>query len=372
MKAVVFSEQGGPEVLRWTDVPKPPLDATDVLVKVEACAVNYLDIHARRNRPEIAEKLRRGDTPHILGSDIAGVVVEHRDQEVSPTGIHRDQEVSPTERGHQEREGSPTAGARVVLAPCIPCEVCSDCHRGAENLCATQQLIGFQTNGGYAEYVKAPAQNAMPIPDSLSFVNAAAMPIAYLTAWHMLMTRAQLRPGEDILILGAGGSVGSAGLQIAKLAGARIFATASTAEKCARARELGADVVIHYTERDFSEAVLEETDGRGVDVVLEHVGAATWGQSIASLAKNGRLVSCGVTTGNIGEIDIRKMYQKELTLMGSALGTRAELRKLIHLAGQGKLEPIIDSVLPLRRASEAHTLLENRQNFGKVCLVPEL
>ena len=349
MKAVVFSEQGGPEVLHWTDIPKPPLDATDVLVKVEACAVNYLDIHARRNRPEIAEKLRRGDTPHILGSDIAGVVVEHRDM-----------------------EGSPTASARVVLAPCIPCEVCSDCHRGAENLCATQQLIGFQTNGGYAEYVKAPAQNAMPIPDSLSFVNAAAMPIAYLTAWHMLMTRAQLRPGEDILILGAGGSVGSAGLQIAKLAGARIFATASTAEKCARARELGADVVIHYTERDFSEAVLEETDGRGVDVVLEHVGAATWGQSIASLAKNGRLVSCGVTTGNIGEIDIRKMYQKELTLMGSALGTRAELRKLIHLAGQGKLEPVIDSVLPLRRASEAHTLLENRQNFGKVCLVPEL
>lgn len=367
MKAVVFSEQGGPEVLHWTDVPKPPLDATDVLVKVEACAVNYLDIHARRNRPEIAEKLRRGDTPHILGSDIAGVVVQVGD---SVRG-HRDQAGSPTGR-NQDQEGSPTAGERVVLAPCIPCEVCSDCHRGAENLCATQQLIGFQTNGGYAEYVKAPAQNAMPIPDSLSFVNAAAMPIAYLTAWHMLMTRAQLLPGEDILILGAGGSVGSAGLQIAKLAGARIFATASTAEKCARARELGADVVIHYTERDFSEAVLEETDGRGVDVVLEHVGAATWGQSIASLAKNGRLVSCGVTTGNIGEIDIRKMYQKELTLMGSALGTRAELRKLIHLAGQGKLEPIIDSVLPLRRASEAHTLLENRQNFGKVCLVPEL
>ena len=371
MKAVVFSEQGGPEVLRWTDVPKPPLDATDVLVKVEACAVNYLDIHARRNRPEIAEKLRRGDTPHILGSDIAGVVVEHRDREGSPTGRNRDLEVSPTGR-HRDREVSPTAGDRVVLAPCIPCEVCSDCHRGAENLCTTQQLIGFQTNGGYAEYVKAPAQNVIPIPDSLSFVNAAAMPIAYLTAWHMLMTRAQLLPGEDILILGAGGSVGSAGLQIAKLTGARIFATASTAEKCARARELGADVVIHYTERDFSEAVLEETDGRGVDVVLEHVGAATWGQSIASLAKNGRLVSCGVTTGNIGEIDIRKMYQKELTLMGSALGTRAELRKLIHLAGQGKLEPIIDSVLPLRRASEAHTLLENRQNFGKVCLVPEL
>ena len=360
MKAVVFSEQGGTEVLRWTDVPKPILDATDVLVKVEACAVNYLDIHARRNRPEIAEKLRRGDTPHILGSDIAGVVVEVG----GSVQKHRD--------GHRERKGSPTAGDRVVLAPCIPCKACNDCHRGAENLCATQRLIGFQTNGGYAEYVKAPAQNAIRMPDALSFVNAAALPIAYLTAWHMLMTRAQLRPGEDILILGAGGSVGSAGLQIAKLAGARIFATASTAQKCERARELGADVIIQYTARDFSEVVLEETDGRGVDVVLEHIGAATWRQSIASLAKNGRLVSCGVTTGNLGEIDIRKMYQKELTLMGSALGTVAELRTLIRLAGQGKLEPIIDSVLPMPRASEAHTLLENRQNFGKVCLVPEL
>ncbi len=351
MKAVVFSEQGGTDVLRWTDIPKPTLDAPDILVKVASCAVNYLDIHARRNRPEIAEKLRRGDTPHILGSDIAGVVVEIGGDSASP-GV--------------------SVGDRVVLAPCMPCEACSDCHRGAENLCAMQQLIGFQTNGGYAAYVKAPAQNAIRMPDSLSFINAAAMPIAYLTAWHMLMTRAQLRPGEDILILGVGGSVGSAGLQIANLAGARVFATASTSRKCERARELGAAVAINYTEKDFSEAVLEETGGRGVDVVLEHIGAATWGQSLASLAKNGRLVSCGVTTGNMGEIDIRKMYQKELTLMGSALGTVAELRTLIHLAGQGKLEPIIDSVLPLQRAGEAHTLLENRQNFGKVCLVPEL
>lgn len=358
MKAVVFSEQGGTDVLQWTDVPKPTLAATDILVKVEACAVNYLDIHARRNRPEIAEKLQRGDTPHILGSDIAGVVVE----------VGRDLTLPIDARSTRAAEVS--IGDRVVLAPCIPCKTCSDCYRGAENLCATQQLIGFQTNGGYAEYVKAPAQNAIRVPDALSFVDAAAMPIAYLTAWHMLMSRAQLRPGEDILILGAGGSVGSAGLQIAKFAGARVFATASTPQKCARARELGADVAINYTERDFSEAVLAETAGRGVDVVLEHIGAATWGQSIASLAKNGRLVSCGVTTGNIGEIDIRKMYQKELTLMGSALGTVAELRMLIRLAGQGKLVPIIDSVLPLKCAGEAHTLLESRQNFGKVCLVP--
>ena len=346
MKAVVFSEQGSVEVLRYTDVPKPVLGADEILINVKACAVNYLDLHARRNRPEIEAKLRRGDTPHILGSDIAGTIVE--------VGAAVDAIAS---------------GDRVVLAPCIPCGACSDCHRGDENLCDTQVLIGFQTNGGYAEYVKAPAVNAIQIPETLSFVNAAAMPIAYLTAWHMLTARAQLRPGEDVLILGVGGGVGSAGLQIAKLSGARVFATASSDEKLARARKMGADVTINYKDTDFSEVVLDVTDGRGVDVVLEHVGAATWAQSIASLAKNGRLVSCGVTTGNIGEINIRKLYQKQITIMGSALGTAPELRTLVKLAGQGKLEPIIDRILPLDCAGEAHLLLENRKNFGKVVLV---
>ena len=346
MKSVVFSEQGSTEVLQYTDVPKPTLDANEVLVKVEACAVNYLDLHARRNRPEIEAKLRRGDTPHILGSDIAGTIAE--------VGASVD---------------SIAVGDRVVLAPCIPCGTCSDCHRGDENLCDTQVLIGFQIDGGYAEYVKVPAVNAIQIPESLSFVNAAAMPIAYLTAWHMLMTRARLRPGEDVLILGVGGGVGSAGLQIANLSGASVFATASTDEKLAHARKMGADVTINYKDTDFSEVVLDVTNGRGVDVVLEHVGAATWKQSIASLAKNGRLVSCGVTTGNIGEINIRKLYQKQITIMGSALGTVRELRTLVKLAGQGKLEPIIDRTLPLARANEAHLLLENRKNFGKIVLV---
>lgn len=346
MNAVVFSEQGSVEVLRYTEVPRPVLGADEILINVKACAVNYLDLHARRNRPEIEAKLRRGDTPHILGSDIAGTIAE--------VGAAVD---------------SIVVGDRIVLAPCIPCGACSDCHSGDENLCDTQVLIGFQTNGGYAEYVKVPAVNAIQIPETLSFVNAAAMPIAYLTAWHMLTVRARLCPGEDVLILGVGGGVGSAGLQIAKLSGARVFATASSDEKLARAREMGADVTINYKDIDFSEVVLDVTDGRGVDVVLEHVGAATWEQSIASLAKNGRLVSCGVTTGNIGEINIRKLYQKQITIMGSALGTAPELRTLVKLAGQGKLEPIIDRILPLDRAGEAHLLLENRKNFGKVVLV---
>lgn len=347
MKAVAFSEQGEVDVLKYQEVELPTLGPGEILVKVKACAVNYLDIHARRDRPEIKQKLEETGTPHILGSDIAGEIVEI-------SGEHPDLAI----------------GNHVLLAPCIPCGVCSDCVNGYENLCDTQQLLGFQTDGGYAEFVKAPAENAIWIVSALPFVEAAALPIAYLTAWHMLVTRAQLRAGEDVLILGAGGSVGSAGLQIAKFVGARIFATASTDEKLARAREFGADVTINYTDIDFSEVILEETNGRGVDVVLEHVGAATWEKSISSLAKNGRLVSCGVTTGNIGQINIRKMYQKQLTIMGSALGTAKELRKLVRLAELGLLVPIIDRTLPLEHAAEAHQLLESRKNFGKVCLLP--
>ncbi len=347
MKAVAFTEQGEVDVLEYQEVEQPTLGPDEILVKVKACAVNYLDIHARRDRPEIKQKLEETGTPHILGSDIAGEVAEI-------SGEHPDL----------------TIGDRVLLAPCIPCGVCSDCINGYENLCDTQQLLGFQADGGYAEFVKAPAENAIWMTSSTPFVETAALPIAYLTAWHMLVTRAQLRAGEDVLILGAGGSVGSAGLQIAKFVGARIFATASTDEKLARAREFGADVTINYTDIDFSEVILEETNGRGVDVVLEHVGAATWEQSISSLAKNGRLVSCGVTTGNIGQINIRKMYQKQLTIMGSALGTAKELRKLVRLTELGLLIPIIDRTLPLEHAAEAHQLLESRKNFGKVCLLP--
>ena len=347
MKAVAFSTQGDVDVLKYQNISTPTLGPDEILVKVKSCSVNYLDIHARRDRPEIKQKLEKTGTPHILGSDISGEIVEI-------SGEHPKLAIAD----------------RVLLAPCIPCGVCGDCINGYENLCDTQQILGFQTDGGYAEFVKAPAKNAIQIADELPFVEASALPIAYLTAWHMLITRAQLCAGEDVLILGAGGSVGSAGLQIAKLVGARIFATASTDEKLARAKQFGADVTINYAEVDFSEVILEETKGRGVDVVLEHVGAATWDKSISSLAKNGRLVSCGVTTGNIGEINIRKMYQKQLTIMGSALGTPKELKQLVRLAEQRRLIPIIDRTLPLEQAAEAHQLLESRKNFGKVCLIP--
>jgi NADPH:quinone reductase-like Zn-dependent oxidoreductase len=342
MKAITFHEQGGIDKLRYEDVPRPIIDPSEILIKVKACAVNHLDIRARRDRPEVQP------FPHILGSDISGDVAEVGSE-----------------------VGNVAVGDRVVLSPCIPCEQCVDCLNGHENLCDFQLLLGFQTNGGYAEYVKAPAKNAIQLGADLSYTDAAAMPIAYLTAWHMLVTRAKIGLGEDVLILSAGSGVGSAGLQIAKLSGARVFATASTDEKLERARQMGADFTINYTQTDFSEAIIELTGGRGVDVVFEHVGAATWDKSIASLAKNGRLVTCGVTTGNIGEINIRKMYQKQITLMGSALGTASELRSIIRLAGRGKLSPIIDRVLPLHEAAEAHRIIEAREHFGKLCLCPE-
>ena len=341
MKAVVFHTQGGIDKLCYEEVPDPTISASEILVKVYACAVNHLDIRARRDRPEVQP------FPHILGSDISGEVAE------ISADVH-----------------NVTVGDSVVLSPCISCGECVECLNGDENLCDAQILLGFQTNGGYADYVKVPAENAIILSSRLSYHEAAAIPMAYLTAWHMLVARAGVRPGDDVLILSAGSGVGSAGLQIAKLCGARVFVTASTDEKLERARKMGADFTINYTAVDFSEIIREETGDRGVDVVFEHVGAATWDKSIACLAKKGRLVSCGVTAGNIGEIDIRKMYQKQWTIMGSALGTTSELRAIVRLAEQGKLNPIIDRVLPLHQAAEAHRIIEARENFGKICLSP--
>jgi len=343
MKAIVLYEQGEIDKLIYTDYPTPNISETEILVQVESCAINRLDLSARQDRPEVEP------FPHILGSDIAGIVMEVG-RRVSEISIED----------------------RVVLSPNISCGQCDDCISGNENLCGRQKLIGFQTNGGYAEYVAVPANNAIPIDQNLDFSSAAAIPIAYLTAWHMLITRAKIRPGEDVLILSVGSGVGSAGLQIAKLTGCRVLATASSDQKLKDARKMGADFTVNYTQTDFSQFVLDQTNGRGVDVVFEHVGQATWQQSIASLAKNGRLVTCGVTTGNEGQIDIRKMYQKQLSLLGSALGSSAELRTIIQLANNGMLTPVVDKTLPLSKAQLGHKILEDRSNFGKICLSPTL
>ena len=343
MKAIVLYQQGGIDKLTYTDYATPKISETEILVQVEACAINRLDLRARKDRPEV------DPFPHILGSDIAGIVAD-----IGP----RVSEIS--------------VGDRVVLSPNISCGQCNDCTDGNENLCSRQKLIGFHTNGGYAEYVAVPGNNAILIDQSLDFSSAAAIPIAYLTAWHMLITRAKIQPGEDVLILSVGSGVGSAGLQIAKLTGCRVFATASSDQKLQIARQMGADFTVNYKKVDFSQFVLDQTNGRGVNVVLEHVGQATWQQSITSLAKNGRLVTCGVTTGNEGQIDIRKMYQKQLSLLGSALGSSSELRTIIQLANNGMLNPVVDKTLPLSKAQLGHQILEDRANFGKICLSPTL
>jgi NADPH:quinone reductase-like Zn-dependent oxidoreductase len=342
MKAIVFSQHGGPDVLRYTDVPEPPIHSTEILVRVRAAALNHLDLWVRRGIPGVPIPL-----PHIPGSDISGEVVKVGEL---------------VKRVH--------VGQRVLLAPGISCGQCVHCVGGEETLCRQYTLFGYMVDGGCAEFVRSPEGNAIPIPGDLSFEEAAAVPLVFLTAWHMLITRAKLQPGEDVLVLGGGSGVGSAAIQIAKLTGARVFATVGTEEKGKRARELGADEIILHSQQKISEEVKRLTNRRGVDVVLEHVGEATWEQSLASMATGGRLVTCGATTGFHGKIDLRHLFGRQLTLMGSYMGGRAELYRVIELVGRRQLHAVIDRVMPLSHCAEAHALMENREHFGKIVLKP--
>lgn len=340
MKAVIFSRHGGPEILRYTDVPDPVIGSNDVLVRVRACALNHLDIWVRRGMPGVTIPL-----PHIGGCDIAGEVAKIGGD---VTHLHE--------------------GERVMLAPGVGCGHCEQCLSGKDNQCRKYTLLGYVYDGGYAEYVKAPAVNALPMPATLSFEEAAAVPLVFLTAWHMLITRAQLKPSEEVLILGAGSGVGSAAIQIAKLTGARVIATAGSEAKLAKAKELGADEVIQHSKQNIADEIKRITNRRGVDVVFEHVGQATWEQSIRSLAIGGRLVTCGATTGYEGKIDIRYLFSRNLSILGTYMGGKAELFDVIELVREGKLKPVVDTVLPLQDAAAAQQRLENREQFGKIVL----
>jgi NADPH:quinone reductase-like Zn-dependent oxidoreductase len=247
---------------------------------------------------------------------------------------------------------------------------CRYCLAGEESICENFGIIGSASDGGYAEYAKVPAMNIFPIPENIDYVQAAAIPVVSLTAWHMLITRARLRVGEQVLIHAAGSGIGSAAIQIAKLAGADVFATAGSNEKLCKAKELGADHVINYVEKDFAEEVRQLTDGQGIDVVFEHTGAETFPKSLASLRDNGRLVTAGATTGTEAQLDIRQLYNRQLSVIGSMLGTRRELVDILKLVGEGKLKPIIDRVMPLSEAAKAHELLMDRKQFGKIVLEP--
>ena len=342
LKAVVINEHGGTDVLKYTDFPDPQVGPGEVLVEVKACALNHLDLWVRRGLPGIEFKF-----PHILGCDVSGRVKE------VGQGVRN---VKPMDR--------------VLVSPGVSCMHCEQCLSGQDNLCRSYHIVGYARLGGYAEYLKLPSVNAVPIPGTLSFEEAAAIPLVFLTAWHMLVTRAKLKAGETVLVHAAGSGVGSAAIQIAKLLKARVFATASTEEKLAKARELGADEIINYTEKDFAIEVRRLTSKRGVEVVFEHTGTATWEKSVLSLSANGRLVTCGATSGYQAQLDLRHVFARHLNVLGSYMGAKHELLEVLKFFATGQLRPVIDRVLPLSEAAAAHEVLESRAQFGKVVLTP--
>lgn len=342
MKAVIVREHGGLEALRFEEVPDPKPGPDEVLVEVRAVAVNHLDVWVRRGVPGHVFPL-----PMIPGNDVAGVV---REVAAPAAGVK--------------------PGDEVVIAPGVSCGACAACASGRDHHCRSYGILGEHRDGGYAERVVAPRVNALPKPANLSFVEAAAMPLTFLTAWHMLVERAGLRPGEWVLVHAGGSGVGSAAIQIAKLWGAVVVATVGSASKAERARALGADHVVNYREKPFDREVRELTGKRGVDVVFEHVGAATWEGSLRSLAWQGRLVTCGGTTGAEVSLNLRALFFKSLSILGSTMGSRGELHEVLAHAAAGRLRPVVDRVMPLAEAREAHRLLEEREVFGKIVLTP--
>ncbi len=342
MKAVIFSQHGGPEVLQYTEVADPQIKANEVLIEVRACALNHLDVWVRGGLPGIEIPL-----PHILGDDVAGVVREAGEL------------VTWTKPGDE-----------VMVQPGVSCGHCGECLAGRDNMCDEYDMIGYRRDGGYAELLSVPGVNVIPKPANLSWPEAAALPLVTLTAWHMLVTQARVQPGEDVLVHAAGSGVGSLGIQIAKLRGARVIATASSDEKLAKARELGADEIVNYTRDDWPKEVRKLTNGRGVDVVFEHTGAATWSGSIVSLKKGGRLVTCGATSGFDARTDLRQVFYRHLTILGSMMGSKAELLAAMKFIESGQIRAVVDRTLPLDDARKAHELMEDRAQFGKLVLMP--
>ena len=339
MKAIRFHSHGGPDVLRLEEVADPVIGPGEALVRVRACALNHLDLWQRRGLRRVTIPL-----PHISGSDVAGEVVA-------------------------ANGGSVAAGTRVMVQPGVSCGHCLACLSGDDNECPQYEVLGYRNHpGGYAELTKVPSQNLVPLPDTIPFVDAAAFPLTFMTAWHMLITRARLQRGEDVLVLAAGSGVGQAAVQIARLTGARVIATAGSDAKLERARALGADEGINHHTQDIAEEVKRLTGRRGVDVVVEHVGAATWAKSVRSLARNGRLVTCGATTGGDAGLDLLALFSKRLSIIGSYMGTKAELVRAAQHFFAGRLKPVIDRAYPLAEAAAAQQRLEESGQFGKIVL----
>jgi NADPH:quinone reductase-like Zn-dependent oxidoreductase len=340
VKAVLMHAHGGPEVLRYEDAPDPVAPPGEVLVRVRACALNHLVVWTR-----LGQAGRPVPLPHILGNDIAG--------EIAALGTPVPG-LSP--------------GQRVMLSPGVSCGRCRMCLAGEDSSCREYRILGYQLPGGYAELVRCPAPNVIPLPDGISFEDAAAFPLVFLTAWRMLVRKAGVHPGEDVLVWAAGSGVGVAAIQIAKLFGARVIATAGTDEKLAKARALGADEVINHRTGDVVAEVRRLTGRKGADVVVEHVGEATWERSILSLAPRGRLVTCGATTGAQGRTELRHLFAKQLSIFGSYMGSKADLLDVAALFFAGRLHSVVHAVLPLAEARRAHEMMDASEHFGKIVL----
>lgn len=340
MRAALFHEHGGPDVLRIEQVPVPEPGPGEVRLRVEAAALNHLDLWVRRGLPI------ETTMPHIGGSDVAGRI---------------------------DRAGAAVteldASARYVVDPSLGCGACEWCARGDVPLCERFRILGEHTDGGFAEYVVVPAANLFAVPDSLPLAEAAAAPLATLTAYRALATRARLQPGESVLITGASGGVSTAAIQIAKHMGARVYAV-TTAEHAERVRTLGADVVYDRRQVDFSREVWRETNKRGVDVILDSVGEAFFQKNIRALARGGRLVVYGATTGPTAQLDLRLVFWKQIEVVGSTMSTPAEFRAAMALVVQGAVRPVVDSVMRLDDAAAAHQRLEEGAAFGKIVLQP--
>ncbi|PSQ21391.1 alcohol dehydrogenase [Halobacteriales archaeon QS_9_67_15] len=343
MYAVQFAEHGDRDVVEYAERPGPTVGRDEVLVDVKAGALNHLDVWTRRGLPGIDLEF-----PHVPGSDAAGVVESVGDA------------VTRFEPGDH-----------VAVSAGVSCGDCEFCRDGEESLCESYHLLGEHVPGVHSEFTAVPEDNLVAVPDHVDWETAAAAPLVFQTAWRMLMTRAELRAGESVLVLGASGGVGHAAVQIADFAGAEVYATASTDEKLDYAREIGADHAINYEENDFSDEIYERTDGRGVDVVVDHVGGETWDKSLKSLVKGGRVVTCGATAGATPETNVNRVFWNQLEILGSTMATPGEVDDALAKVWDGTFDVRVRETLPMSETGRAHGLLEDREGFGKVVVVPD-
>ncbi|MCY4731854.1 zinc-binding dehydrogenase [Natronomonas gomsonensis] len=342
MKAVFYDEHGSTDVLQYDEFPDPDIGPEEVLVDIKAGGLNHLDVWTRRGMPSPEE------LPHIPGSDGAGVVSE------------------VGERVTRFEEGD-----RVVVDPGLYCGECEFCRKGEQSLCVDYKMIGEHVRGVHSEQAAVPEANLIELPEGVDFVTAASAPLVFQTAWRMLITRAEIQQNDTVLVLGASGGVGHACVQIAANEGCEVWATASSEEKLDHARDCGADHLVNYEEEDFAEVIKSETDGRGVDVVVDHIGEATWDNSLSVAAHGGTVVTCGATSGVTPETNIPKVFWKQLDILGSTMGTPGEMDDVMAKVFDGTFEPHVRTVLPMSEMARAHEMLEGREGFGSVVVVPD-